>query len=99
MEKTRDQVLDETKGFVIELHGRDNFEKVYTIMNKYVSHEIVLKYVQRDHRFSEENQKKILDEVGAVLSGESEDARKDLIGLVSSYMIIEDYNKENAAKH
>lgn len=29
-------VLDETKDFVIELHGKANFDVVYSIMNKYV---------------------------------------------------------------
>ena len=37
-QKSHKEVLDETKDFVIELHGQQNFDIVYNIMNKYVTY-------------------------------------------------------------
>ena len=75
--------------FIIELHGKENFEEVYKIMNKY-----------RENRFSEEKQKLIQNEVNEKLLGKkgvSANDVNDLIGLISSFMIIEDYKREIAA--
>ena len=37
-EHGKKDVLDETRDFVIELHGQQNFDVVYKIMNQYVSY-------------------------------------------------------------
>jgi len=48
----------------------------------------------REDRFSENKQKIIAEEAQECLKGMSNNDRADLIGLISSLMIIEDYGKE-----
>jgi hypothetical protein len=45
-------VKDETREFIIEQHGKDNFEIVYAIMEPY-----------REQRFAEDKQRQIESEV------------------------------------
>jgi hypothetical protein len=76
----REQMMWE---YVIEKHGKKEFEAVYAVISQY-----------RDNRFSEEAQKHIAEEVQIELSllGMSDTQKQqELIGLVSSFMIIEEF--------
>ena len=69
--------------YVIDKHGRKEFEAVYRIIDG-----------MRDLRFSDEAQRAIAEQVHQELSqlGMSDQAKqKELIGLVSSFMIVEDF--------
>ena len=67
---------------VIDRHGREEFNLVYEIMNR-----------NRQERFFPEQQAQIKVEVGRLLGARniSENDQAELIGLVSSRMVIEDF--------
>ena len=65
---------------VINRHGKDEFNSVYSIMQKYSL-----------ERFKEQPQILIQDEVSLALPYVTAAQRSELIGLVSSYMIMEEY--------
>ena len=72
--------------YVIEKHGRQEFEQVYQVIRKY-----------KGDRFSDVAQKSIAEESDAVLRplGMTDPARQaELIGLVSSFMIIEEFKHQ-----
>eukprot|EP00355_Strombidium_rassoulzadegani_P001087 CAMPEP_0168610640 /NCGR_PEP_ID=MMETSP0449_2-20121227/1898_1 /TAXON_ID=1082188 /ORGANISM="Strombidium rassoulzadegani, Strain ras09" /LENGTH=115 /DNA_ID=CAMNT_0008650965 /DNA_START=515 /DNA_END=859 /DNA_ORIENTATION=- len=73
---------DKMWDYVIEKHGRVEFQAVYNIIDKL-----------REQRFSEEGQRVINEQVAVTLShlGMNEPLKQqELIGLVGSFMIIEE---------
>jgi predicted house-cleaning noncanonical NTP pyrophosphatase (MazG superfamily) len=48
----------------------------------------------RDTRYSADNQKKIADELMSIIKDKDITVIKDLMGCVSSLMVLEDYKKE-----
>lgn len=69
---------------MIDLHGLENFRVGYEIMDKV-----------RETRFTEANQAKIEAQITQACTGMSQADVKDLMGCISSLMILEDYKKEN----
>ncbi len=68
---------------VINKHGKQEFKACYDVIGKY-----------KDDRFSETSQKKIQIEAGEELKklGMEDTAKQtELIGLVSSFMILEEF--------
>lgn len=72
--------------YVIERHGKKEFDSVYGIVKKFDV-----------DRFSEEGQKQIAIESRAALAklGMTDETKiADLIGLVSSFIIIEEFKQQ-----
>ena len=72
--------------YVIEKHGHKEFEAVYNVISQFGS-----------NRFSEEAQNKISEEANIALRalGMADQTKQaDLIGLVSSFMIIEELKQQ-----